>query len=134
MSEARQHFQAKITAQLAVLKKTWAMMVVVEEQEKKAAEEKAQHEAEEQERLRKEAEKRAEEECHEKECREAEEAAKKRAAPVAKEQLVGVVVPGVDKMCKEKQRAEAEVEEVSKWQGPCNWCVKKNLQCIPYEG
>ena len=53
---------------------------------------------------------------------------------MAKEQLVGVVVPGVDKMHKEKWRAEAEVEEMPKWQGPCNWCVKKNLQCIPYEG
>jgi len=53
---------------------------------------------------------------------------------VAKEQLVGVVVPGVNKMRKEKQRVEAEVEEVPKWQGPCNWYIKKNLQCIPYEG
>jgi len=110
------------------------MMAAAEEQEKKAAEEKACREAEEQERLRKEAEKKAEEEHYEREHQEAEEATKKRAAPVAKEQLVGVVVPGVDKMRKEKWRAEAEVEEVPKWQGPCNWSIKKNLQCIPYEG
>ena len=53
---------------------------------------------------------------------------------MAKEQLVGVVVPGVNKMRKKKQRVEAEVEEMPKWQGPCNQCIKKNLQCIPYEG
>src|SRR6516164_4223927 len=110
------------------------MMVAAEEQEKKAAEEKACCEAEEQERLRKEAEKRAEEEHRERERWEAEKAAKKRAAHVAREQLMGVVVPGVDKMHKEKRRVEAEVEKMPKWQGPCNRCVKKNLQCISYEG
>jgi hypothetical protein len=134
ISEACQHFQAEIVAQLAALEKTQAMIVAAEEQEKKAAEEKACREAEEQERLRKEAEKKAEEECCERERWEAEEAAKKRAAHVAREQLVGVVVPGVDKMHKEKRRVEGEVEEVPKWQRPCNWCVKKNLQCIPYKG
>ena len=53
---------------------------------------------------------------------------------MAKEQLVGVVVPGVNKMHKEKWRAEAKVEEVSKWQRPYNQYLKKNLQCISYEG
>jgi hypothetical protein len=102
MSKACQHFQAEIKAQLAALEKTQAMMAVVEEKKKKAAEERAWCEAEEQERLRMKVEKKMEREHHEKEHWKAEENAKRQAAHVAKEQLMGVVVPGVDKMCKEK--------------------------------
>jgi hypothetical protein len=84
--------------------------------------------------LRKEAEKRVEEEHCEREHQEAEEATKKQAAHVAREQLMDVVVPGVDKMCKEKQRAEAEMGAEQKWPGPCNRCQMKGLECVPYEG
>ena len=83
-----------------------------EQEEKKVVEERAQCEAEEQERLKKKAEKKVEH-CK-KECQKAEENTKRQAAHVAKEQLVGVVMPDVDKMHKEKGRAEVEVEEMPK--------------------
>ena len=78
MSEACQHFQAEIEAQLGALEKTWAMMIVAEkEEEKKVVEKRAWHEAEEQERLRKEVEKKAEEEHCEKKHWEAKKNAKR---------------------------------------------------------
>ena len=44
-----------------------------------------------------------------------------------------VVIPGVGRIHKKKQRVELEVEVVLKWQGLCNWCMKKKLQYVPYE-
>ena len=59
---------------------------------------------------------------------------KKQVVQVVKEQLVGVVVPGINRMCKEKCHAGVEAEPEPKWAGPCNRCQKKGLECVPYEG
>ena len=84
--------------------------------------------------MRKEAKKKAKKEHCKKKHWETEKNTKRQAAYMAKKQLMGVVVPNINKMYKKKQRAKVKVEEMPKWQRSYNQYMKKNLQCIFYEG